>query len=113
MAGNARFRQPPCEDGQEVREWNLTQLLPHTPIGAGVTGLRFVGCNLLNCEVPEDAEVVDCLTIQKSFCSHLHPEWVELGLPECGEDCEHVARVDEIALNGETIVIRHYADKVV
>lgn len=110
---NARFGQPQFTDGQEIRDWNLTQLAPHTRIGEGVKGLRFVNCNLLNCDVPEDAEVVECLTVQKSFCSHLHPEWVEKGLPACPEDCEHAESVDEIELDDETIVIRHYADKVV
>ncbi len=110
---NARFGQPQFTIGQEVREWNLTQILPHTPIGVGVAGLRFVSCNLLNCDVPEDATVESCLTVQKSFCSHLHPEWVEKGLPECPEDCEHVESVDEIEIDGETVVIRHYEDKVV
>jgi hypothetical protein len=108
---NARFTQPTFENGQEVRGWNLTQILPHTPIGEGVTGLRFVSCNLLNCDVPEDATVEDCLTVQKSFCSHLHPEWVAKGLPQCEEDCEHVANVDEVIIDGETIVLRTYDDK--
>ena len=111
---NARFGQPTFENGQEVREWNLTQLAPHTAIGVGVSGLRFVNCNLLNCDVPEDADVVDCLTIQKSFCSHLHPEWVEHGLPECAEDCEHLTDTEEVWIDGELVeTIRRYADGMV
>lgn len=110
---NARFSQPQFADGQEVREWNLTQLAPHTTIGAGVKGLRFVNCNLLNCDVPKDAEVIECLSIHKSFCSHLHPEWVEKGLPACPEDCDHVESVEEIEIDGELLVIRHYEDQVI
>jgi len=110
---NARFTQPQFEPGQTVEGWNLTQLLPHTAIGVGVSGLTFVNCNLLNCDVPAAAVVEDCLTVQKSFCSHLHPEWIERGLPECSEDCEHVSDVDEIEIDGETLTIYTYVDKVV
>jgi len=79
-----------------------------------VSGLRFVNCNLLNCDVPGDAEVADCLTIQKSFCSHLHPEWVKHGLPECAEDCEHLADTEEVWIDGELVeTIRRYEDGMV
>jgi len=76
------------KDGETIRDRNLSQLVPGTPIFHGVKGLRFLRCNLTNCIVPEDAEVVDCNTAQVSFCSHLHPEMK--GLPQCPEKCEHV-----------------------
>ena len=110
---NARFQQPTFTDGQTVENWNLTQLQPHTAIGAGVSGLTFRNCNLLNCDLPADAEVVDSLHCHKSFCSHLHPEWITHGLPECAEVCEHVADVDEVTIDGETVTFYTYADKVV
>lgn len=110
---NARFQQPTFEQGQTVEGWNLTQLQPHTAIGGGVSGLRFVNCNLLNCDVPADAVVESCLTCHKSFCSHLHPEWIQHGLPECDEVCDHVADVDEVTIDGETMTFYNYADTMV
>ncbi len=110
---NARFTQPEFTNGQTVDGWNLTQLQPHTAIGEGVSGLIFRNCNLLNCDVPADAVVESCLHVHKSFCSHLHPDWVAHGLPECVENCEHVADTDEITIDGETVTTNTYADEVV
>ena len=96
-----------------LRDWNLTQLQPHTQICEGITRLKFQNCNLLNCDVPEDAVVESCLTCHKSFCSHLHPDWIAHGLPECAEVCDHVAETDEIEIDGATLTIYTYADEVV
>jgi hypothetical protein len=49
------------EDGFTVRDSNLSQMKARTKILEGVKGLTFEGCNLKNCELPEDAIVKDCL----------------------------------------------------
>lgn len=110
---NARFTQPTFTNGQVVENWNLTQLQPHTAIGEGVTGLTFRNCNLLNCDVPADAVIEGSLHCHKSFCSHLHPAWIPHGLPKCVEVCEHVADIDEVTIDGETVLFYTYADEVV
>ena len=108
----AAFSKPELRDGQVVVGENLSQLMPGTPIGQGVKGLTFIGCNLTNCIVPDDAKVERCNTTQVSFCSHLHPELVALGLPECGEDCEHVTGVVEVTLpGGEVLTSYEYEDR--
>jgi hypothetical protein len=110
---NAHFKQPQFEDGQVVEGWNLTQLNPHTKIGEGVKGLTFKNCNLLNCDVPKDAKVIDCLTVQKDFCSHNHPDWVEKGIEACGEDCKHYKKTEEETIDNKKVARKLYVDKIV
>jgi len=52
--------QPAFKEGDEIVGCNLAQDVPHTKIAAGVKGLTFVACNLLNCDLPSDAVVKDC-----------------------------------------------------
>ena len=61
---------PTPENRHEFKNCNFAQLLPHTTIFDGITGLKFISCNLMNCDLPEDVEVEDCLTIHKNFCSN-------------------------------------------
>jgi len=108
---NSKFKKPKFKDGETIKGWNLTQLNPHTKICEGVKGLTFIDCNLMNCDIPEDAKVVDCLQVHKSFCSHEHPKWVKKGLKECSENCEHfIQEKDRVEEYGET---KAYKDKVV
>ena len=92
-----------AEDGDVFEGCNLSQAVPGTPIGlkaqvgtgletcaTPAKGLVFRRCNLANCLPPEDAVVEDCMVAQTELCSHLHPELVERGLPECPEKCSHV-----------------------
>lgn len=100
----------PCENGDTFRQCNLSQLLPHTTIGEGVTGLIFINCNLINCDVPGDADIESCNVSQISFCSHLHPEW---DMPKCPVECSHVVDTDEIVIDGQVVdVIRHREDTI-
>jgi len=93
---------------------NFSQAEPNTIIFAGVSGLTFRRCNLSNCQLPADAIIEDCLRIQKSFCSHIHPRWVDKGLPECDEDCSHLVETDEIVIDGVAVdTIKHYKDNLV
>lgn len=88
---NYKFVTPSCGEDDVFEDCNIAQKEPHTAIGSDISGLSFKGCNLFNCDIPEDAIVEDCLVIQKSLCSHLHPN---IGLSECAENCEHVVSTD-------------------
>jgi len=102
-------------NGDTVESCNLTQLNPNTAICAGYSGLTFIRCNLLNCVVPSGSIVEDCLTIQKSFCSHLGPDMVDFaGLSGCADDCSHVVDSDEIWIDGVLAEkIYHYEDTII
>lgn len=50
-----------ARDGDIFEDCNLVQETARTMICDGVDGLTFKNCNLFNCIVPKDAEVVDCL----------------------------------------------------
>ena len=90
---------------------NFSQITPHTRICKGYTGLIFRCCNLLNCDIPDNATIENCLIIQKSLCSNLYPD---CGLPECPENCEHVIDIDEVWIDGILIdKIYHYEDTIV
>lgn len=100
------------QDGDIFDSCNIAQLYPNTKICDGKSGLTFQGCNLLNCSVPGDSIIMDCLTVQKNFCSHIHPGF---GLsPECVDNCSHVADTDEVLIDGVLIdTIYHYEDTIV
>lgn len=101
---NFSYRQPTLANGDILRDCNLSQAVPFTAIGAGVTGLRFEGCNLTNCELPADAVVVDCNRAQIDFCYHLHPE---LPLPVETADCRHVTASDTITIDGQVVDVEY------
>jgi len=113
--GNFSFNpNPECENGDTFDNFNMTQLFPHTPVCSGKTGLILGNGNQLNCDFPGDTQ--GTRPLHKSFCSHEHPEWIERGLPECPEDCEHelVDERDVVTVDGvEYILQRYYQDKVV
>lgn len=98
-------------DEDIIENCNLSQLQPNTSICVGIANLTFIGCNLANCSVPQDAIVDDCLTIQKNRCSHLHPSW---DLVECIENCSHVIDIDKIWIDGILVdTIYHYEDTLI
>jgi hypothetical protein len=106
---------PDCDNGDTFERCNFSQIAANTPICAGKTGLTFRRCNLLNCSVPGDAVIEGGLTVQKSFCQHLHPEWVATGLLAGGhpENCPHVVDTDELWAGGSLIeTVYHYEDTV-
>jgi hypothetical protein len=49
------------EPGTEFVRCNFSKRISHTKLFDGIAGLKFVGCNLLNCDLPDDAVVDDCL----------------------------------------------------
>lgn len=101
------------ENGDSFIGCNLIQINPHTAICTSVSGLTFTDCNLTNCDVPSDAEVIDCggYGRHKSRCSHLHPDMVDKGLVECVENCSHVIDTDEVWIDGVLMdTTYHYQD---
>jgi len=99
------------QNGDVFEDCNFTQKEAHTKIFEDIENLTFLCCNLLNCDLPGSSQVEKSLVVQKSFCSHLHPEW---DLTECPENCSHVIDIDEIRIDGELVdTIYHRQDKVV
>ena len=89
--GNWSFRDPGDEipDGSVIVGGNFRQLVPDTVILAGKR-LTIRGGNWINVKPDPNwtVEVKGGNWAQISCCSHLHPEWIKRGLPECPEDCE-------------------------
>ncbi len=54
---NFSRQDPDCDSGDTFIGCNLAQATPHTSICSGARGLRFVNCNLTNCDVPDDAVI--------------------------------------------------------
>ena len=87
--GNSRFGDPGDEipDGSVIVGGNFRQLIPDTVILAGKR-LTIRGGNWINVKPDPNWTVEGGNWAQISCCSHLHPEWIKRGLPECPEDCE-------------------------
>ena len=103
---------PQVENGHVFTGDNFSQLVAHTKILEGVTGLRFIKCNLTNCDLPPDAVTEGSQPRHASFCANLHPEWIRWGLIPCAENCSHVTEVDEITVDGVSLgKVYHYADQ--
>lgn len=95
-------------------EYNFYQLRPETEIFAGITGLKFIRCNLTNCKIPVDAELVSCRHVQYNFCTNLRPDLVDRGLSPCEIECEHMVSKDVITIDGMVIdTVYEYADEKV
>jgi len=97
------------KDGDEFQECNFL-LWKDTEIFKGIKNLKLTDCNLLNSIVPNDAIIVNCLTIKKSMCSHLHPKVT----PKCIVECQHmldkyIIKIDNIQANKSY----KYEDKVI
>lgn len=109
---NYAFKSPPVvEDGHTFRTDNFMQLVPHTALFAGVTGLTFIDCNLTNCDLPADAVVQGGTFLHISFCSHLH-EFPGMAL--CDTECTHMTQKNEIFIDGVLVDTQYeYSDEVV
>ena len=96
-------------NGTQFIQCNFAQANPHTAVLAGKTGLIFTSCNLMNCDVPGDSTIEDCLHIQKSLCSHLHPSKTQL--TPCADNCAHVVDNDSVTIDSQLVAtIYHYED---
>jgi hypothetical protein len=105
---------PTVENGHVFTGDNFLQLQPHTKIFEGVTGLKFINCNLTNCDIPADAICEGCSPRHAEWCSHLHEHFVDHGLVACAANCSHVTSVDTVTIDGVVVDTTYtYADKAV
>ena len=83
------------QDGDIIDDTNCAQIVP-TTLPLNYKGLTFTNCNLLNVRLDPAAghKIDDCLWIEKSYCSWLHPEMVAAGLPQCDANCQHQSTTD-------------------
>lgn len=86
---NFSFKDPKCNDGDTFEQCNLTQASPNTEICVGKKELRFIRCNLVNCQVPIDSVIDRCNVAQISRCTHENPNLIDKGVSACAEDCTH------------------------
>ena len=105
---------PTVENGHHFIGSNFEQLEPHTAIFAGVTGLKFTRCRLVNCDVPLDAILEDCANHHINRCTNLDSLLVSHGLTACVENCSHVVDTDTVEIDGQVVdTIYHYKHTVV
>jgi len=112
---NYSFRDPKDEipDGAVIDSGNFSQLVPGTEILKDKK-LTINGGNWTNVKKQPQWKISGGNWTQISRCSHLHPEWVSRGLPECSVECKHLVEKDEIRIDGELIdTVYHYKDKVI
>jgi hypothetical protein len=113
---NYSFKElPAVENGAVIEGHNMVRAVPHTAIYEGVTGLTFRNCNLMNCDVPEDAAVEHCMRRHISYCSHVNPDWLFYGfISQCAVDCEHRTVIDTITIDGVAVDTNYtYENKAV
>ena len=105
---------PDVENGHTFTGDNFCQLLPHTKILAGKTGLKFVNCNLTNCDFPPDAIFQGCSPYHVSFCTNDRPKLIEYGQTPCAVDCSHITSTDTITIDSVVVdTVRYYEAKAV
>ncbi len=103
----------PLQNGDIIEDSNISQHMARS-LFAQFHNLTFKECNLLNVRFDPSCnhQAIDCLRIEKSFCSHLHPE---MNLPACGENCQHVYdQGEQWIVDGVEIApaVNVYADKI-
>lgn len=100
---------PDVPNGYVFNGDNFTQLNPHTPILVGKTGLKFVNCNLTNCDPPAGSVYEGCQPKHCEFCSNMFPEFPQrYGLKTCAENCEHVTSSDTITIDSVAVDTTYY-----
>ena len=111
---NYSFQDPIADfkNGDVITAGNFTQLIPETEIMKGLT-LTISGGNFTNVKQQPEWTVTGGNWTQISRCSHLHPEWIAVGLSECANECQHMTHKDEIFMNSVLIdTIYTYEDTV-
>jgi len=107
--GNYAFQQPTLDAGDLAIGANFEQIQAGTVLtGCAGKAITFRRCRMVNVAIDPAWTVEHCRTDQVSRCSHLHPEWVEMGLLAAEpNNCPHVTDVDIIRVDG-TEVLRNY-----
>jgi hypothetical protein len=95
-------------NGDTFENCNLSRWGQET-LFTGITGLTFKNCNLMNCTVPGDAVIEDCLQIQKSICTNiLDKKGITHSLPPCAVNCSHVVDTDTVTIDSVLIFTEYY-----
>ena len=95
-------------NGDTFERCNLSRWEQET-LFTGITGLTFKNCNLMNCTVPGDATIQDCLHIQKSICTHiLDDKGVVHSMTPCATSCSHLVDTDTVTIDSVLIVTERY-----
>lgn len=94
---------PDVKNGHVFIRDNFTQMFPHTKLFEGKTGLRFINCKMVNCDLPPDAVCEDCRPYHMDWCANVHPNWIDRGLPECTLACRHAVGYDEVIVDGVSL----------
>ena len=99
-------------DGSVIDSGNFSQLVPGTAIMVGKT-LTINGGNFTNVVIQPGWTVNGGNWTQIDRCSHIHPNYVQFGLPECPLECPHMAGKNEIIIDDVLIdTIYTYEDIV-
>ena len=112
--GKLRLFKP--KNNEVYYQNNFSQAKEHTKvIPDDITDLILIEPNLVNCDIPSKPgiKVIGGLHIQKSFCTHLHPNMVP-PLTPCPVNCQHLVNTDTVTVDGkEALKSYRYKDKVV
>lgn len=101
----------PLQNGDVIEDTNIAQNQVRT-LFSQFTNLTFIQCNLVNVRLNPSHTVIDCLRIEKEYCSHINPD---MELPHCGVNCNHVYDQGEsVIVDGVEVVpaTKIYADKI-
>ena len=99
-------------DGSVIDSGNFSQLVPGTEIMVGKT-LTINGGNFTNVAVQPGWTVNGGNWTQVDRCSHLHPEFISRGLPECALECRHMISKDVIEIDDVVLdTVYVYENKV-
>jgi len=92
-----RFNDPSdmIPNGSIINEGNFMQANPGTEICKDVKDVIVNGGNWTNCKIPESWIINGGNWVQKEFCSHQYPDWIDKGLNVCSEDCSHKSNEKE------------------
>lgn len=99
---NYSFQDPDIPDGSVINEGNFSQLAPDTAIMVGKT-LTINNGNFTNVRQQPEWTINGGNWTQKSFCSHLHPAWIALGLPDDVTECSHMISKEDISIDSVVI----------
>jgi len=87
--GNYAFKEPSFQDGDTVEDGNYCQLQPNTEICKNIKNIIINGGNFVNVK-PQSAWTINGGNwVQKEFCTHQHPNFINRGLTPCAENCSH------------------------
>ena len=95
---NYAFEKPDLKDETVINSGNFSQIKPGTEIMVGKK-ITINGGNFSNVKKQPEWKINGGNWTQIDFCSHLHPEFVGKGLPECGTECKHLDTKDEIEVD--------------